>query len=155
MRAWAPWPEPRWEQPWAPSPTVGRVPARARPSAASSVLVLGHCTDSTRTRSTTNSTARPTRAACAPAATPGSKGSALEVIMRRVMAAIVMTMFLALGGVPARAADDSKVQSATGQVENGAKKIGNGQVGQGVEETAKGVGNTVVEGAKYTGDKLK
>ena len=75
--------------------------------------------------------------------------------MRRVMAAIVMTTFLALGGAPARAADDSKVQSATGQVETGAKKIGNGQVGQGVEETAKGVGNTVVEGAKYTGDKLK
>jgi hypothetical protein len=46
------------------------------------------------------------------------------------------------------AADDSKVKSATDQVEGGAKKIGEGKVGTGVEETAKGVGNTVVEGAK-------
>ena len=75
--------------------------------------------------------------------------------MRRVIVPIVMATFLALGVVPARAADDSKVQAATGQVETGAKKIGHGQVGQGVEDTAKGVGNTVVEGAKYTGEKLK
>ena len=75
--------------------------------------------------------------------------------MRGVMVAIAMTAFLTMGVAPARAADDSKVQSATGQVESGAKKIGNGQVGQGVEDTAKGVGNTVVEGAKYTGEKLK
>jgi|SRR5882724_11132021 len=53
------------------------------------------------------------------------------------------------------AADDSKVKAATNQVETGAKKIGDGQVGDGVEQTAKGVGNTVVEGAKYTGEKLK
>ena len=75
--------------------------------------------------------------------------------MRRVMVAMAMTTFLTMGVIPAWAADDSKVQSATGQVETGAKKIGHGQVGQGVEETAKGVGNTVVEGAKYTGEKLK
>jgi hypothetical protein len=53
------------------------------------------------------------------------------------------------------AADDTKVKSATRQVEEGAKTIGDGKVGTGVEETAKGVGNTVVEGAKYTGDRLK
>ena len=53
------------------------------------------------------------------------------------------------------AADDTKVKSATRQVEEGAKTIGDGKVGTGVEETAKGVGNTVVEGAKYSGDKLK
>jgi hypothetical protein len=53
------------------------------------------------------------------------------------------------------AADDTKVKSATRQVEEGAKTVGDGKVGTGVEETAKGVGNTVVEGAKYTGDKLK
>src|SRR5439155_463189 len=33
--------------------------------------------------------------------------------------------------------------------------IGAGKVGEGVEETAKGIGNTVVEGAKYSGAKLK
>jgi hypothetical protein len=54
-----------------------------------------------------------------------------------------------------RAADDSKVKAATGQVETGAKKIGGGKVGDGVEQTAKGIGNTVVEGAKYSGEKLK
>ena len=55
----------------------------------------------------------------------------------------------------ARSADDSKVKSATEQVETGAKKVGDGHVGEGVKDTAKGVGNTVVEGAKYSGDKLK
>jgi hypothetical protein len=59
------------------------------------------------------------------------------------------------GTVPALAADDSKVKSATQQVDTGAKKIGAGKVGEGVEETAKGIGNTVVEGAKYSGEKLK
>ena len=56
---------------------------------------------------------------------------------------------------PAPAADDSKVKGATQQVETGAKKIGQGEVGKGVEQTAKGVGKTVEEGAKYTGEKLK
>jgi len=56
---------------------------------------------------------------------------------------------------PAPAADDSKVKGATQQVETGAKKIGEGEVGKGVEETAKGVGKTVEEGAKYTGEKFK
>jgi len=55
----------------------------------------------------------------------------------------------------ALAADDSKVKSATNQVESGAKKIPDGKIGAGVEETAKGVGNTAVEGAKYSGEKVK
>ena len=55
----------------------------------------------------------------------------------------------------ALAADDSKVKAATEQVERGAKKIPDGKIGAGVEETAKGVGNTAVEGAKYSGEKLK
>jgi len=53
------------------------------------------------------------------------------------------------------AADDSKVRDATSQVESGAKKIPDGKIGAGVEETAKGIGHTVVEGAKYSGEKLK
>jgi len=57
--------------------------------------------------------------------------------------------------VPAAAADDSKVKAATNQVERGAKKIGDGKIGDGVEETAKGIGKTVVEGAKFSGEKLK
>jgi hypothetical protein len=60
-----------------------------------------------------------------------------------------------LAVAPAPAADDSKVKGATQQVETGAKKIGDGEVGKGVEQTAKGVGKTVEEGAKYTGEKFK
>ena len=48
-----------------------------------------------------------------------------------------------LAASPAPAADDTKVKGATQQVETGAKKIGDGEVGKGAEETAKGVGNTV------------
>jgi hypothetical protein len=55
----------------------------------------------------------------------------------------------------ALAADDSKVKAATEQVERGAKKIPDGKVGEGVEETDKGIGNTVAEGAKFSGEKLK
>ena len=73
--------------------------------------------------------------------------------MKRILAGLVLGVMLVPGA--ALAADDSKVKSATRQVEDGAKKIGDGKIGQGVEQTAKGVGHTVVEGAKYTGDKLK
>ena len=70
-----------------------------------------------------------------------------------VIAAAAVSMFFFAGH--GFAADDTKVKAATRQVEQGAKTIGDGKVGTGAEETAKGVGNTVVEGAKYTGDKLK
>jgi hypothetical protein len=53
------------------------------------------------------------------------------------------------------AADDTKVNAATNQVGSGAKKIGEGKIGEGVSETAKGIGNTVVEGAKFTGEKFR
>lgn len=74
--------------------------------------------------------------------------------MRGIVVLIVAALALA-AGAPARAADDSKVRSATRQVESGAKKIGEGKVIEGVEETAKGIGHTVVEGAKFTGEKLR
>ena len=70
--------------------------------------------------------------------------------------AILLAVAVLAGSAPsARAADDSKVKAATQQVETGAKKIGDGKIGEGVEETAKGIGNTVVEGAKYSGEKIK
>src|SRR5205814_2627765 len=74
--------------------------------------------------------------------------------MKRIVLALSLVALLA-PTAPAGAADDSKVKSATGQVESGAKKIGQGKVGDGIEETAKGIGHTVAEGAKYTGEKLK
>ena len=69
--------------------------------------------------------------------------------------AISVALILGLAAGSAWAADDSKVKSATRQVESGAKKIGDGKIGEGVEQTAKGIGSTVVEGAKFTGAKLK
>jgi hypothetical protein len=77
-----------------------------------------------------------------------------EVVMK--IATIVLAAVLLVAPLTTSfAADDSKVKAATGRVETGAKKIGDGQVGEGVKETAKGIGTTVVEGAKYTGEKLK
>ena len=73
----------------------------------------------------------------------------------RLAAVVLAAALLATHALPAVAADDSKVKATTKQVETGAKKIGEGKIGQGVEETAKGIGSTVVEGAKFTGEKLK
>ena len=67
----------------------------------------------------------------------------------------VFSLSLLLASGFAVAADDSKVKDATNQVESGAKKIPDGKVGEGVDETAKGIGKTVSEGAKYSGEKLK
>jgi hypothetical protein len=77
-----------------------------------------------------------------------------EDAMKAFVTALTLAMTV-VWVVPGWAADDTKVKAATGQVETGAKKIGQGKVGEGVEQTAKGVGNTVVEGAKYSGEKLK
>lgn len=74
--------------------------------------------------------------------------------MKRIVLVLSVVALLAPAS-SVTAADDSKVKAATGQVESGARKIGQGKIGDGVEETAKGIGNTVVEGAKYTGEKLK
>jgi hypothetical protein len=76
--------------------------------------------------------------------------------MKRLGLVIVFVFSLSLltSGF-AVAADDSKVKNATNQIESGAKKIPDGKVGEGVEETAKGIGKTVSEGAKYSGEKLK
>jgi len=72
----------------------------------------------------------------------------------------VLTVVAVLGALgslltPVQAADDSKVKAATREVETGAKEIGSGEVTDGIADTAKGIGHTVVEGAKYTGEKLK
>jgi hypothetical protein len=71
-----------------------------------------------------------------------------------VIGSMLLTM-ISLSGGRAGAADESKVKAATGHVETGARKIGDGKIGEGVEETAKGIGNTVVEGGKFSGQKLQ
>jgi len=76
--------------------------------------------------------------------------------MKQLALVIVLVLPLSLlGSGSTLAADDSKVKAATGQVESGAKTIPDGKIGEGVKETAKGIGNTVTEGAKYSGEKLK
>ena len=77
---------------------------------------------------------------------------------RRLRGLWVTPAFLAVVALScgaAGAADKTKVDQATKRVEQGAKQIGQGKVGEGVKETAKGVGNTVVEGAKFTGETIK
>lgn len=76
--------------------------------------------------------------------------------MKPLSLSIVFAVLLSLVLPPSAApADDTKVKQGMNQVEQGAKKIPDGQVGDGVKETARGVGTTVSEGAKYSGDKLK
>jgi len=62
---------------------------------------------------------------------------------------------VALAACTAGAADKTKVDKATQQVQKGARQIGQGKVDEGVKETAKGIGNTVVEGAKFSGETIK
>jgi hypothetical protein len=76
--------------------------------------------------------------------------------MKRLALALVFVFPLSvLASGFAVAADDSKVKNATNQVESGAKKISDGEVGKGAEETARGIGKTVSEGAKYSGEKVQ
>jgi hypothetical protein len=51
----------------------------------------------------------------------------------------------------AGAADKTKVDEQTSRIEQGAKQIGQGEVGAGLKEMFSGVGHTVVEGTKFSG----
>jgi hypothetical protein len=62
---------------------------------------------------------------------------------------------LALSGGTAGAADKTKVDQATRRVERGAKRIGQGQVGPGFKEMFTGIGHTIVEGAKFSGENIR
>ncbi len=62
---------------------------------------------------------------------------------------------VALSGGAANAADKTKVDAATKRVERGAKQIGQGEVGLGFREMFAGIGHTVVEGAKFSGENIK
>jgi hypothetical protein len=67
----------------------------------------------------------------------------------------VLVTVMALSSSAASAADRSKVDGATKRVERGAKQIGQGQVGPGFKEMFTGVGHTVVEGARFSGENIK
>ena len=70
-----------------------------------------------------------------------------------IVPAFLAVMALSYGA--AGAADKSKVDGATNRVKQGAKQIGQGQVGLGFREMFAGVGHTVVEGAKFSGENVK
>ena len=78
----------------------------------------------------------------------------LARLRQTLMVVVTGVGVLAGTAAPVAAADDAKVKAATRRVERGGKMIGAGKVGQGIEETAKGVGDTVVEGAKFSGPAL-
>jgi len=66
--------------------------------------------------------------------------------------ACLAVMVLSCGAVAA--ADKTKVDRATKQVEQGAKQIGQGKVGPGFKEMFTGIGHTIVEGAKFSGNTM-
>jgi len=67
---------------------------------------------------------------------------------------VVLSIVLATA-IPARSADETKIRAATHRIVAGARMIGHGAVGKGIDETARGMGHTLVEGAKFTGEKFK
>jgi hypothetical protein len=73
---------------------------------------------------------------------------------RSLIVTLTFSALVAIGHGPVQAADSAPVGAATEQVELGVQQIGGGQVLVGAGELAKGIGNTVVEGAKFTGQKL-
>jgi hypothetical protein len=71
--------------------------------------------------------------------------------MKAALNVVIPVLFTVVLSAPsAPAADDSKLKDATGQVESGAKAAG-----EGIKDTARGVGHTVSEGAKVAGDRLR
>ena len=68
---------------------------------------------------------------------------------------MAIAALLGLAPLPAPAADRAPVDAAAQQVQRGTNQIGQGKVIEGAGEAAKGIGNTVVEGAKYTGQRLE
>ena len=62
---------------------------------------------------------------------------------------------LALSCAAAEAADKTGVDRATQRVESGAKAIGRGEVGPGFKNFFVGIGHTIVEGAKFSGQNVK
>ena len=73
---------------------------------------------------------------------------------RRLWIPIACLVVLALSSGAASAANKTKVDQATRRVEQGAKQIGQGKVGPGFKEMFTGIGHTIVEGAKFSGNTM-
>jgi hypothetical protein len=65
---------------------------------------------------------------------------------------VLLTVGLTCGA--AVAADRTKVDEATRRVEHGARQIGQGDVAPGFKEMFTGIGHTIVEGAKFSGNTI-
>ena len=63
-------------------------------------------------------------------------------------------LIVGLAGSEAVAADRTKVDQATSRVEQGARQIGQRDLGPGFKEMFTGIGYTIVEGAKFTGNTI-
>lgn len=85
---------------------------------------------------------------------PTGKGSVMTRRLRWLWVTPAFLMVVGLGAGTAVAADKTKVDEATKQVEQGAKQIGQGNVGSGFKGLFKGIGNTIVEGAKFSGETI-
>jgi hypothetical protein len=66
-----------------------------------------------------------------------------------IVLACLVVVALACGA--ADAADRTKVDQATSRVAEGAKQIGQGQLGEGFKDLFTGIGLTIFEGAKFSG----
>jgi hypothetical protein len=66
-----------------------------------------------------------------------------------IVPACLVVVVLACGA--ADAADRTKVDRATSRVSEGAKQIGQGELGEGFKELFTGIGLTIYEGAKFSG----
>jgi hypothetical protein len=69
-------------------------------------------------------------------------------------AVAVLALVAFLAG-PAGAADKTRVDRATREVDQGAKAIGRGHIGPGFVQMFTGIGHTIVEGAKFSGQNIK
>jgi hypothetical protein len=67
---------------------------------------------------------------------------------RSVASACVVVVALTCGA--AEAADKTKVDQATQRVEQGARQIGHGELGEGFKDLFVGIGLTIVEGARFS-----
>jgi hypothetical protein len=77
-------------------------------------------------------------------------------MIRRFWLGVPLAAALVVGltGGVGIAADRTKVDQATRRVEQGARQIGQGEVGSGFVEMFTGIGYTIVEGAKFSGNTI-
>jgi hypothetical protein len=73
---------------------------------------------------------------------------------RWVTISVACLVIVALSCGMAGAADKTKVDEATKRVEEGARQIWQGDLGPGFKEMFAGIGHTIVEGAKFSGNTI-